>query len=87
MNLNRYWFIFKCPPDCHPLNMGCGVTAYNYDDAITIIDKEIFSVCQSLEVDYCKKDIDISSLDKNHIIPNMEPVVWRGIWFPKGYKL
>lgn len=29
-------------------------------------------------------DIDLSKLDR-HVSPSMEALVWRGIWFPKGY--
>jgi hypothetical protein len=30
-------------------------------------------------------DVDVRSLDQGHVIPNMNPPNWRGIWYPKGY--
>jgi hypothetical protein len=31
------------------------------------------------------QDVDVQSLDQGHVIPNMHPPNWRGIWYPKGY--
>jgi hypothetical protein len=31
-------------------------------------------------------DMDVSTLDQNHVIPNMGVVVWRGIWFPLAFQ-
>jgi hypothetical protein len=28
-------------------------------------------------------DVDIRTLDQAHVIPNMGPVVFRGVWFPR----
>jgi hypothetical protein len=28
-------------------------------------------------------DIDIRTLDEKHVIPNIGPVVFRGVWFPR----
>jgi hypothetical protein len=30
-------------------------------------------------------EVDVSMLDEGHVIPNMEPPVWRGVWFTRGY--
>jgi len=38
-----------------------------------------FPVASSIE------DVDIRTLDQGHVIPNMLPPSWRGIWFPLGY--
>ena len=27
------------------------------------------------------EDVDIKQLDQGHVIPNMDPPVWRGVWF------
>jgi len=29
--------------------------------------------------------VDVSTLDHGHVLPNMEVVLLRGVWFPKGY--
>jgi hypothetical protein len=31
------------------------------------------------------EDVDIRSLDENHVVPNIGEVVGRGLWFPVGY--
>jgi len=31
------------------------------------------------------EDVDVSKLDAGHVLPNIDPPVWRGIWFPRGY--
>jgi hypothetical protein len=31
--------------------------------------------------------VDVSALDSGHILPNIEPPNWRGIWFPRGFAL
>ena len=30
-------------------------------------------------------DVNVADLDQGHVVPNMNPPNWRGIWFPKGY--
>ena len=72
-NLIRYWVRTK-------RGYGIGVTAYSRDDAEFLIqqlpsniDKEILEIIE---------DIDIQTLDQGHVIPNMRPPNWRGVWFP-----
>ena len=31
------------------------------------------------------EDVDVSTLDAGHVLPNMSPPVRRGVWFPLGY--
>lgn len=83
--MKRFWIRFQSVPAYNPLRLGCGVTAYNYDDALTILRDTIFRGKDQLAVDSVVEDVDISTLDQKHVIPNMEPPVWRGVWFPKGY--
>jgi hypothetical protein len=43
MKLRRYWFQFDIPNSgIYPLGLlaGCGVTAYNYDDALELLQKK-----------------------------------------------
>jgi hypothetical protein len=83
--LKRFWFKFvQLPPS--PLNLGCGITAYDYDDAIVLLKERVFSRSDQVpEIVSFVEDIDISSLNEKHVKPNMEVPVIRGIWFPKGY--
>jgi hypothetical protein len=85
MKLKWYWIRFQSVPPYNSLGLGCGVTAYTYDDAINILQDTIFKGKAPPLVDTVTEDVDISALDQKHVIPNMEPPVWRGVWFPKGY--
>ena len=83
--LCRFWITFKEPPQFSPLNLGCGVTAYDYADALTILESKVFVEKPVLEIDLVIEDIDIEALDKSHVIPNIGLVTSRGVWFPLGY--
>lgn len=83
--LHRFWFTFIDPPNFSPLNMGCGVMAYDYDDAIEILCHRVFPRVGTLIVESAKEDIDVQVLDRNHVIPNIGLVTNRGVWFPLGF--
>jgi hypothetical protein len=85
--LTRYWFKFELLPPYHPLRKGCGVTAYTYNDAMKLLMQSLFKDTPMPPVQEVIENIDISTLDQKHIIPNMESPTWRGVWFPKGYRL
>ncbi len=86
MNLIRFWFNFEksnpLPPGLH---LGCGVTAYNYDDALHILKSKIFKNNYEMTIKDYIEDIDIRTLDNNHIVPNILPPNNRGVWYPMGY--
>jgi len=88
--LTRYWFEFVSKPGevspCGTVS-GLGVTAYSYDDAIAIITAKIFTDNNMPEIKTCIENIDVSTLDKGHVLPNIGPSNFRGIWFPKGLDL
>jgi hypothetical protein len=83
--LHRFWFTFENPPQFDPLGLGCGVTAYDYADASNILKTKVFGEEPALEIKSVAVDIDVQTLDPNHVIPNMGVVVHRGVWFPLGY--
>jgi hypothetical protein len=85
--LKRYWFTFDGLPKYSLLQFGCGVTAYSRDDAITLLNQSVFKDEAMPPISNVIEDVDISALDQGHVIPNMEAPVWRGVWFPKGYRL
>lgn len=85
MKLIRYWFTFDDLEDYDLLNLGCGVTAYTKEDAISIITKTVFLQKKLPNIASVAEDVDIRSLDQGHVIPNMESPVWRGVWFPRGF--
>lgn len=86
--LKRYWIKLKrqegvqFPPGTV---IGCGVSARDYQDAILLLDKKIFKGNRVLEIEEYIENVDISILDKGHVIPNMGDPTVRGIWFPLGY--
>ncbi len=86
MTLHRYWFRFDPKTSGLPLGVraGCGVTAYDRTDAWSLLSSRVFSgtlpdIVQVIE------DVDVSTLDPAHVLPNMGSVFVRGVWFPKGY--
>jgi len=63
----------------------CGVTAFNIDDAKALLESGVFTdglprVTKLIE------DVDVPTLDANHVRRNMSPPNWRGIWYPLGYE-
>ena len=83
--LKRFWIKFY-PSPLSRVNLGCGVTAYDYSDALKLLGERIFAGSQTPKIAEVIEDVDISTLDQNHVIPNMEVPAARGIWFPKGYR-
>jgi hypothetical protein len=61
------------------------VTAIDLDDAIKIMNQNIFSEIKRPIIKRIVEDVDIRTLDEGHVIPNMKPPNYRGIWFPIGY--
>jgi len=86
MTLHRYWFKFATIEPYNSLRLGCGITARDYDDALSILRDTVFEGQKLPAIESVVHDIDVSTLDQKHVTPNMEPPVWRGVWFPKGYK-
>jgi hypothetical protein len=84
--MHRYWFKFVSnKPYDYLHQLGCGVTARNYDDAVSILRETVFADEELPTIKSVVEDIELSALDQEHVTPNMEPSVWRGLWFPKDY--
>jgi len=84
--LRRYWFNFEKFGEPTPLNLGCGVTAYGYDDATSLLRDRVFAGKELPRIIRCSEDVDVSTLDQKHVLPNISLVAVRGIWFPQGYE-
>ena len=69
--LRRFWFR-------RTVGFGYGVTAYSGDDAERLLTEA------GLERDWVEviEDIDVSSLDAGHVLPNVGGVTFRGVWYP-----
>lgn len=83
--MRRFWFEFE--PFAYPtaLNIGCGVTANDYDDAMSILRDRVFTAQVFPTVVRVLTDVNVQDLDKDHVIPNMGVVTQRGVWFPLGF--
>jgi hypothetical protein len=84
--LKRYWFKFVNLPKFDAMTLGCGVTAYDYDDAISLMRQTVFAEKEMPTIGDVVENVDIRTLDQGNVVPNMEAPVWRGVWFPRGYK-
>ena len=85
-DLHRFWITFENPPEFSALGLGCGITAFNYEDAIHILTSSVFHGKHSLlTISSVLEDVDVRELDKEHVLPNMGIVAVRGVWFPQGY--
>ncbi|WPV00060.1 hypothetical protein SNE26_29035 [Mucilaginibacter sp. cycad4] len=82
----RYWFEFEFSHNIPPgLGYGCGITAYSYDDALGILSRDVFKGGIPT-IKNLTENIDVSTLDAGHVLPNILPPTSRGVWFPYGYK-
>jgi hypothetical protein len=86
MKLNRYWLEFERLSTPTPLNLGCGVTAYDLEDGVGIVSSTIFGDSKMPLILKIQSDVDVSLLDAKHVIPNIGDVTVRGVWFPNGYQ-
>ena len=84
MKLTRYWFEFAETADS-PWRSSFGVTAWTYDDALAILKSNI-SDFHKLQLTKNVSDVDIRTLDADHVLPNIGNCAVRGFWFPQGYQ-
>jgi hypothetical protein len=90
MSLRRYWitFDFKSADYSPPGTLvGCGVTAHSYEDAMELIKEKVFKGNKMPMVNSAVENVDVSSLDPGHVLPNIGNVFRRGIWYPLGYEI
>ncbi len=86
--LHRYWFEFDLSgASSAPIGVrrGCGVTAFSREDALQLLARLVFAAHGIPPIAREIDNVDISTLDPDHVIPNMGLVVQRGVWFPLGY--
>jgi hypothetical protein len=62
--------------------MGCGITAYDEEDAKRMLHERVFAIYPPCEIREVIVDVDVTTLEKNHVRPNMGPPALRGVWFP-----
>jgi hypothetical protein len=76
--LTPFWIV---PPSKYgPL--GFGVTAFSLADALRLIEDAGYELPDDRTTLHVTADIRTSDLDQSHIVPNMGPIVVRGMWYP-----
>lgn len=78
MQLTRYWIEFK--PDGEHLRLRWGVTALGKVDALTLVQHALGG--ELPEIERIVENVDIRTLDQNHVVPNMRAPSERGVWYP-----
>ena len=83
--LRRFWIEFE---PCPTFGVGFGVTAIDVDDALGLIEhwreelssRDIEPLPPPTRV---VEDVDVSTLDPGHVLNQMNPPIWRGVWYPR----
>jgi hypothetical protein len=70
----RYWFKAK-------RGLGFGVTAQSREDAESLL-RTLWPASSEAEIVEIISDIDLTSLDQAHVLPNIGLPNVRGVWFP-----
>jgi hypothetical protein len=63
--------------------MGCGVTAVDRQDAERLLLEQLFPDASLPPVGSVLEDVDVSSLDADHVLPNVGDPTLPGVWFPR----
>jgi hypothetical protein len=80
--LRRFWI--RLAGDEMPVGfqMGCGVTAYTRDDAFALLLKVWPAKRGGPVIIDVSEDVDLTTLDQRHVLPNIGDMTRRGVWFP-----
>lgn len=84
--MTRYWIEFSVEKIGNPrLSRKYGVTAHTYEQAMEFLQERVFAGKDIPEPVEVVTDVDVSSLDPKHVLPNIGSPVNVGIWYPKGF--
>ena len=73
--MKRYWFQFDIESSINypaGIGFGCGVTALDYSDAVTIMKKHLFGDRDLPPIKEVVENVDLRTLDQGHVTPNMK---------------
>jgi hypothetical protein len=73
--LTRYWFRTSG-------SRGYGVTGYSLKDAEDLLREFGYPASGDSFIEVVE-NVDVQTLDQSHVVPNIGPVNFRGIWFPR----
>ena len=74
--LHSYWITF---PEGSRTPSSVGVTAWSLDDACHLLNAYGYYPAKPIAV---REDVTVAELDQQQVVPNMGPIVDRGIWYP-----
>jgi hypothetical protein len=81
--LRRFWIELEAPIGGF---RSFGVTAIDLDDARGLILRYLGRHLDGLDalptLAFLIEDVDVSTLDANHVLANSIPSIWRGVWYP-----
>lgn len=60
------------------------MTAWTLDDARLLLSQEIFDGHELPTEVSVIENVDVSTLDEDHVVPFIVPPNERGIWYPRG---
>jgi len=80
--LTRYWFEFVRGEQATALGLGCGIIAFNLEDARKILRRALFPLYGERAVRRVIEGVEVSSLDETRVRPRMGNPTVRGVWFP-----
>jgi hypothetical protein len=61
------------------------VTAFDRADAEELLNVSVFKGRNFPRIVGCIENGDVSTLDPDHVLPNIGSILVRGVWFPLGY--
>ena len=74
--LRRFWFTLSAGP-------GIGVTAASESEARELAEGARARYAPAATITGVTPDVDVSTLDATHVVPNAGPAVVRGVWYPR----
>ena len=77
--LQTYWFSF---PENPYFPIGLGVTAWSLSDAYAMLEANGYDYHKRASRLEVREGVMVTDLDQNHVVPNMGPIVVRGVWYP-----
>jgi hypothetical protein len=61
------------------------VTAWTLDDARLLLTQKVFDGAELPTDVTVIENVDVSTLDRGHVLPYIAPTNERGIWYPRGF--